>query len=61
MGHTCRKLEGDNILFSNQQQIEAKIAFFDMLKAKPEYAHPDTKFYFLAHSLGAYMVLRVNP
>jgi len=59
MGHTCRKLEGDNILFSNQQQIEAKIAFFDMLKAKPEYAHPDTKFYFLAHSLGAYMVLRL--
>ena len=60
MGHTNRKLEGDNVLFSNQQQIESKIAFFDMLKAKPEYSHPDTKIYFIGHSLGAYMVLRVK-
>jgi len=59
MGHTDRKLEGENILFSNQQQIESKIAFFDMLKAKPEYAHPDTKFYLIGHSLGAYMILRL--
>ncbi|ORX57291.1 hypothetical protein BCR36DRAFT_367357 [Piromyces finnis] len=59
MGHTDRKLEGNNVLFSNQQQIESKIAFFDKLKAKPEYSHPNTKFYLIGHSLGAYMVLRL--
>jgi len=59
IGHTDRKLEGDNVLFSNQQQIESKIAFFDMIKAKPEYSHPDTKIYFIGHSLGAYMILRL--
>jgi len=31
-----------------------------MIKEKPEYANPDTKFYFIAHSLGGYMVLKVN-
>ncbi|KAG4104525.1 hypothetical protein H8356DRAFT_1639741 [Neocallimastix lanati (nom. inval.)] len=58
-GHTGRKLEGDNVLYSNQQLIDSKIKFFDMIKEKPEYANPDTKFYFIAHSLGGYMVLKL--
>ncbi|ORX80734.1 hypothetical protein BCR32DRAFT_327593 [Anaeromyces robustus] len=59
IGHTDRKLEGEHILYSNQQQIESKISFFDMIKSKPEYSHPDTKIYIMGHSLGGYMALRL--